>query len=163
MTDISPVDLAPSNDPDELLSVLYRVPRDPVPALQTALRSLCSHPDPDIREEAIRILGTRWKEQTARPLIIGALESDREPNVRSAAAFALTATSSGLTRDADTAALRSIVCDDSEDLEARAAAYDALRILHLHKLRGSTVWPIPTKRREFNPAVDVDWAWMNSL
>lgn len=61
-----PDDLAPWHDADTLLQRLYQIPREPVPALREPLLRLAEHEDPDLREESLRILGTRWKDPGVR-------------------------------------------------------------------------------------------------
>jgi hypothetical protein len=150
------------NDPDDLLNALYQVSREPVPELRDSVERLLEHDDPDIREEAIRILLTRWKDLSFRPQVINVLQSDPAPNVKSAAAFGVAATSTDENRAQDSQLLLSVLRDEGEHLDVRAAAYDALMILH-RKGVGEGGWPFTTKKSEFNPARDVDWSWIRSL
>jgi HEAT repeat protein len=151
-----PEDLLPWNDPDELLQALYQLDRKPDPDLRESVAQLLRHDDDDVREEALRILLTRWKDQEFRGYAISALQQDPAASVRSAAAFAIASTSQSGTRAEDIKALVTILLDEDEDLDVRAAAYDALLILH----RRPT---FPTKKRTFNPAADVDWPWIATL
>ena len=77
------------NDPDDLLQALYRIGRSPMPELRDALGRLLDHRDPDLREEALRILLTRWKDLAFRPWAVSALQSDSAHTVRSAAALGI--------------------------------------------------------------------------
>jgi HEAT repeats len=150
------------NDPDDLLDALYRVGREPVPELRNAIARLLDHDDAEVREEALRILLTRWKDAELRPRAFEVLQSDPEPIVQSAAAVAIAATASDASRAADTRMLLNVLRDEGRDGEVRGAAYDALVILH-RKHAGSGGWPFPTKKREFDVARDVDWPWVQSL
>lgn len=149
-------DLQPWNDPDLILEALYQVPRERQHALEAAISPLLSHDDPDIREEALRILVTRWKDAAYRHKTAQMLISDPAPTVRGAAAYALTAISDEFTKSEHTALLLNTLLDESEEPNVRGAAYDALLILHRRQA-------FPTKQREFDPELDVDWAWVRSL
>ncbi|HEX8321517.1 HEAT repeat domain-containing protein [Longimicrobium sp.] len=150
------------NDPDELLQALYRLGREPVPELREALRQLLDHADPDIREEAIRVLATRWKDESARLRAFDMLRNDPTPMVRSAAAFAIGGTSTSASRNRDTRLLLSVLRDVAQPMDVRRAAYDALIIAH-RKGAGEKSWPFPSHRSEFDPVRSVDWEWLRSL
>lgn len=158
----SPADLHFWNDPDELLQALYRLGRQPVPELREPVRNLLDHADPDIREEAIRVLATRWKDESARLRAFDMLRTDPAPRVRSAAAIAVGATSTSASRDHDTRLLLSVLRDESQPMDVRRAAYDALIIAH-RKGAGEGGWPFPSHRSEFDPVRSVDWEWLRSL
>lgn len=157
-----PDDLAPRHDADTLLQRLYQVGREPVPVLRRPLLRLTEHEDPDLREEALRILGTRWKDPGARPRILAVIRDDPAPEVRSAALIALAACASEGTRITDTRLLVGRLADEGEDTGVRGAAYDALIILYRKKAKDGS-WPFPTARRAFDPLRDVDWDWVRSL
>jgi HEAT repeat protein len=150
------------NDPDELLQALYRLGREPIPELREPLRQLLDHADPDIREEALRVLATRWKDESARLRALDMLRTDPSPMVRSAAAFAIGGTSTSETRSCDTRLLLSVLRDTSQPMDVRSAAYDALIIAH-RKGAGEGGWPFPNHRSEFDPVRSVDWEWLRSL
>lgn len=157
MTDeVSLTDLMDWQDPDRLLEALYGLPREPQPELRPAVARLLEHGDPDIREEALRVLVTRWKDQTFREHAIEKLRSDPAPTVRSAAAYGLTGVSSAASRADDVGLLLERLGDPSEDLEVRGAAYDALLIIHRRPA-------FPSRKRAFDPERDVDWAWINEV
>jgi HEAT repeat protein len=156
-------DLSVWNNPDDVLRALYRIGKEPVPELRDAILHLLEHDDADIREEALRILLTRWKDREVRPKAISALQSDPAPNVRSAAAFAISATASDSSRSTDTRILLNVLRNETEDLNVRGAAYDALLILHRQTGEAGGKWPFPTKRRDFDPERDVDWLWVQRL
>lgn len=143
-------------DPDSILDALYRVPREPQDSLRPAIALLLDHDDQDIREEALRILVTRWKDEAYRGLAAQMLVVDPAPNVRGAAAYALAAVADDSTRSEHTKLLLRSLLNELEDLNVRGAIYDALLILHRRPA-------FPTKQRDFNPTVDVDWQWVNSL
>ena len=155
----SAAQLAFWNDPDELLQALYRLGREPVPELREPLSELLDHRDPDIREEAIRVLATRWKDESARLRAFDMLRTDPAPMVRSAAAFAIGGTSTSASRDHDTRLLLSALRDESQPMDVRGAAYDARIIAH-RKGAGEGGWPFPSHRSEFDPIRSVDWEWL---
>jgi hypothetical protein len=155
-------ELSPWADPEELLDALYRVSHVPTPGLRDAIFALLDHLDADVREEALRVLVTHWKDNGARPIAFEALASDPAPSVRSAAAFAVAASANEATRAADTRRLVRALRQEGEDLEVRAAAYDALLILHRRTAEGGR-WPFPSTKKDFEPEQDVDWVWISSL
>jgi hypothetical protein len=156
----SPAELAYWNAPDELLGALYRVSREPVPELRETITSLLDHADPDVREEALRILASRWKDQAARPKALEALECDPAPRVRSAAAYAIASLSTSVTRTEDTQLLIRGLRDKSQPMDVRRAAYNSLIILHR---KGEGGWGFPSYKSEFDPVRNVDWGWVSSL
>lgn len=149
-------ELHPWHDADDLLKALYRLGKEPVDELRDAVRALLDHHDPDIREEALRVLLTRWKSRDAREHAVAAVQGDPAPQVRCAAATAIAATALPETRAHDTELLLSIVLDESENTEVRGAAYEALLIMY--RERG-----FPPGERAFVPSTDVDWVWIRSL
>ncbi|HYW13390.1 MAG TPA: HEAT repeat domain-containing protein [Longimicrobium sp.] len=155
-------DLSFWNDADDLLSALYRVDPTPVPELRSAVANLCDHSDPDVREEALRILATRWKDAEGRRIAVVALQADPAANVQSAAAIAVAVTSDPSTCADDTRVLLAVLRNAGIDPDVRGAAYDALVILH-RRGAGSGIWPFPTKQRPFDPDRDVDWQWIGEL
>jgi HEAT repeat protein len=157
-----PDDLAPWHDADTLLQRLYQIGREPVPALREPLLRLTEHEDPDLREEALRILGTRWKDPGVRPRILAVIGDDPAPEVRSAALIALAACASDATRITDTRLLVRRLADEGEHTGVRGAAYDALIIMYRKKGKDDG-WPFPTARCAFDPVRDVDWDWVRSL
>jgi hypothetical protein len=149
-------DLSPWSDPDVILETLYRVPREPQRALRAAIAALLGHDDPDIREESLRILVTRWKDAEYRNRAAEMLFSDAAPNVRSAAAYALASIANESMRSSHTLFLVKSLLDEGEEPNVRGAAYDALLILH-------RMPAFPTKKRDFRPDIDIDRSWVNSL
>lgn len=149
-------DLHPLRDPDLLLRALYGVPRARQPALVDAIARLLDHHEAFVREEALRILVTRWKEAAYRGRAAGMLVSDPSAEVRGAAAFALGASADDATRREHTDLLVQVLRNAREEAAVRGAAYDALLILYRNPA-------FPTKRREFDPGLDVDWPWIRSL
>lgn len=156
MTRPTEADLYAWNDPDDLLRALGQLSADQKDELADAVVSLVGHSDPDVREEAVRTLFVSWKDQQARDLAVNAIRSDDAPEVRSTAAYAIAATSTAATRLADIRVLLDVLTDEREQLAVRAAAYDALLILHRRP-------DFPSKRQEFDPHRDVDWAWLRGL
>lgn len=141
MTKASLGRLSPFSDPDEILDALYEL-EEPDSESRDALVALLKHEDPDIRAEVVRILIRRWKDEEARPLALELLREDNDEEVREAAAYAITGTTSAATRDHDITALVTVLRDESELSRVRSAAYDALLIAH-HKA------DFPTMQRAF--------------
>jgi hypothetical protein len=158
----SVADLSYWNDAVDLLNALYRVGREPIPALRDQIAVLLDHPDSDVREESMRILLTRWKDDRLRHLAFAALDSDPAINVQIAATTAIAATANPKTQAADTRVLAAVLRDRRRHPDVSQSAYDALIILH-RKEAGTGVWPFPTKRRAFDLDRDVDWSWIKGL
>lgn len=150
------LDLNPWRDPDDLLTNLYRVSDEPDENLREPIARLLDHSDPDIREEAIRILSVQWKLQEYRDAVLNALRHDPQSAVRGQAAIGLSAVTTEVSRREDTEVLLDIVCDDSEELELRRAAYVGLLILYRKKR-------FPPANRPFEPDEHVDWIWIRKL
>ena len=156
MTQTTAADLLPWNDPDDLLQSLYRVEKAPRPELRDALARLLEHDDPDVRGEALRILVTRWKDHAFRGNAAQTLRFDPDPEVRAAAAFALASVSADGDRLEDTQLLLEMLHDEAQEATVRGAAYDALLVLYRKP-------EFPTKKRDFDASLDVDWAWVKAL
>jgi HEAT repeat protein len=149
-------DLNPWGDPDQILKALYEMPKVRQPVVVNTIARLLDHPDPYIREEAVRILVTRWKEETYRGRAAEMLISDEAPDVRGAAAYALAAVANDATRIEDTKLLCGVLLNSHEEPNVRGAAYDALLIMYRNPA-------FPTKMRDFDPDLDVDWQWVRLL
>jgi len=117
---------------------------------------LLEHPDPDVREEALRVLFILWKAKDLHRRAVDALLHDEDPDVRAAAGYAVAASSSPLTRREDIATLVATVRNTEEAPFVRASAYDGLLILHERN-------SFPDMRRAFRPERDVDWSWIERL
>lgn len=143
-------------DPHEILEALYEVPKVQQPDLVGVVAPLLDHGDAYIREEALRILVTRWKLEPYRQRAAEMLNSDESPDVRGAAAYALAAVATDTTRGEHTRLLLATLRKMDEDCNVRGAAYDALLILYRNPA-------FPTRKRDFDPALDVDWQWIGSL
>jgi HEAT repeat protein len=148
--------LDPRRDPHLILEALYEVPKVHQPELVGVIAPLLDHCDPYVREEAIRILITRWKLEKYRDRAAEMLVSDEAPDVRGAAAYALGSVASNATRAEHTRLLLDTLRNRDEEPNVRGAAYDALLILHRNPA-------FPTKKREFDPHLDVNWQWVDSL
>jgi HEAT repeat protein len=153
---ITSTELSPWNDPDELLDALLKLPREPLPSLVGRIAQLLQHSDPDIREEALRVIAIRWKVKEGRTHALEMLSADPAPGVRGAAAYALAALADLSTVAEDTKRLLGSLLDTTEQPNVRGAAYDALLIVQRKP-------NFPTKRRDFDPEADVDWPWINVL
>ena len=153
---ISEADLYSWNDPDELLRALGEIQDHQKAELIEAVGQLIDHSDEDIREEAMRRLFVVWKDPLRREHVVEALSADESSGVRAVAAYALAATAIDETKERDVHALIQALKNDDEDPAVRAAAYDALLILHRNR-------EFPTRRRTFDPKSDVDWSWVRSL
>lgn len=156
MIQTTEADLFPWNDPDDLLEALYGIGKEPKPELRDSVARLLEHEDPDIREEAIRILVTRWKDYSFRAHTVNALRFDADVAVRSAAAFGVASVSTEKNQAEDTRFLLAILLDESQPKNLRGAVYDALLIIYRNPA-------FPTKRRDFDAAQDVDWEWIGTL
>ena len=143
-------------DPHLILEALYKVPKVQQPGLVGVISPLLDHTDPYIREEAIRILVTRWKLERYRDWAADMLVHDEAPDVRGAAAYALAAVATPTTSAEHTELLLDALQNTDEEPNVRGAAYDALLILHRNPA-------FPTKKRDFDPDLDVDWQWIESL
>lgn len=143
-------------DPHLILEALYTVPKVQQPGLVDVIAPLLDHSDPYIREEAIRILVTRWKLERYLNRAAEMLVSDEAPDVRGAAAYALAAAAIDATRAEHTRLLLDTLRNTDEVPNVRGAAYDGLLILYRNPA-------FPTKKRDFDPDLDVDWQWVESL
>jgi hypothetical protein len=130
MSSVTPEDLLPWKDPDELLKVLGRVEKSDRALLHGAVKQLLEHEDEDIREEALRIVAVHWTLADVRAKAIEMLQIDDEPSVRRTAAYAVASLAKDTTRDSDTQLLLDVLRNDSEQEEVRRAAYEALLLLH---------------------------------
>lgn len=84
------------------------------------------------------------------------LLGDPAEGVRRAAAYALTATSSSATREADARELLRVFWNQEQPLIVRGAAYEALLLLYGRK-------DFPPGNREIDLSHDVDWEWLRAL
>jgi HEAT repeat protein len=133
MSSVTPKDLAPWIDPDELLQLLGRVEKSDRAVLHDAVVKLLEHEDEDVREEALRVAAIRWTLADVRDKSLEMLESDDEPAVRRTAAYAIAALATESTRQEDTGRLLEILRNSSEQEEVRRAAYEGLLLLHGRK------------------------------
>ena len=133
MSSVTPEDLLPWNDPDELLQLLGRVDKSDRAALHDAVKQLLEHEDEDVRNEALRVAAVYWTLADVREKSIEMLEFDIEPSVRSTAAYAIAALAKESTRLADTGLLLGVLRNDAEDEDVRRAAYEGLLLLHGRK------------------------------
>jgi hypothetical protein len=148
-------DLLRWNDPDHLLEAIVRLRREDLPGFRTELRSLLDHEDPDVREHALRRLAMHLKDVECHEKAVELLR-DPEPNLRRAAAHAVTSTSTSASRDADTRELLAMLNETDAPGEVRRAAYESLLLLHGRK-------DLPAGNRPLDLQRDVDWRWIQQL
>jgi hypothetical protein len=148
--------LSPWVDPDELLDTLALLSHDDRAQYQCSVEALLEHSDPDVRQEAIRILFMLWKARELHEFALAAFLHDAEPEVRASASYAVTASSSSATHQRDVNAFLSVLLDERQPTFVRGTAYDALLILHKRP-------HFPSMLREFEPSTDVDWVWISTL
>lgn len=139
----------------ELIRELGRLERSEALKHAEQIKRLLHHEDQDVREEAARALFVRAKYARAREVLLALLAEDPAVEVRCTAAYGVAATSTPALLAHDSRLLSAVVEDDSEDMEVRGSAYDALLILH-RKAR------FPSKKQEFAPERDIDWSWFLS-
>jgi hypothetical protein len=149
-------ELSSWSDSDDLVKSLGRVTLDQRAELHDAVDGLLTHDDPDVREEAVRIIGVLWKVREAHARLLNAMLRDPDAEVRGAASYAVVATTSPDSRQGDVLALLGIVRDGTQPAFVRGTAYDGLLILH-HRRQ------FPSTAREFQPQTDVDWDWIESI
>jgi HEAT repeat protein len=156
MTSIREADLNPWTDGDDLIRMLGQLGDQQRDELLDAVTRLLEHEDPDVREEALRLLLVRWKVRGLHHYGLQALTNDPTPEIRALAAYGVAATSSETSRMQDVTVLKSVVTNDDESHHVRGAAYDALLIIFRRPA-------FATKRRAFDAARDVDWTWVEAL
>lgn len=139
----------------QTLDWLYSLPRSRVPEMEPRVEQLLAHEHPFVREEAIRILVTRWKSKRLRKRSMSMMLNDDSEEVRSAAAYSLSAIADEQTLDEHTEALRGLLRNPQESPTLKRSAYESLLIMYRRAAfpRGS----------EFNPEDDIDWPWVDSL
>jgi hypothetical protein len=133
MSSITPEDLLPWNDPDELLQLLGRVEKSDRAGLQEAVKTLLEHEDEDVREEALRVAAISWTLDELHEKSMEMLRFDDEPSVRRTAAYAIAALAKESSRLADTELLLDVLRNSSEQEEVRRAAYEGLLLIHGRK------------------------------
>lgn len=148
-------DLLPWNDPEDILRAVVSIPRDQLPELKDSLRRLLRHEDADVREHAARRLLVHLRDRESHGEAVRLL-GDPAEGVRRAAAYALTATSSSATREADARELLRVFWNQEQPLIVRGAAYEALLLLYGRK-------DFPPGNREIDLSHDVDWEWLRAL
>lgn len=133
MSSVTPEDLLPWNDPDELLQLLGRVEKSDRAALSVAVKTLLEHEDEDVREEALRIAAVHWALPELREKAVEMFRFDDEPSVRRTAAYAIASLAKESTRTADTGLLLDALRNSFEQEEVRRAAYESLLLLYGRK------------------------------
>lgn len=148
--------LQPWLDPDELIVSIGSIRKESIPRVRASLLSLCTHSDPDVREEAVRKLFVEGKDMTGRDQVTAAFQTDPAANVRSTAAYGIAATSDPASRAADARLLLSILFDTMVEGEVRNAVYEALLIMHRKR-------DFPSLKRGVVKDSDIDWDWAKGL
>ncbi len=148
--------MASWNDPDDILHTLIDLQKDDYGALRDAVLDLVDHEDPDVREEAVRKIYVHWTDVPSRSKAVDALRFDPSPGVRRVAAFGVAATASDTTQGEDTRVLLQTFLNESEEIDVRGAAYEALLLLHKRR-------EFPPVKREIDLDRDVDWNWVSVL
>lgn len=143
-------------DADDLVDALGRVREDQRDDLQVVVETLVEHADPDVREEALRVLCVLWKAPELHERALEALLHDPEPEVRAAASYAVAATSLPESRKGDVKAFLEVLYNERQPAFVRGTAYDGLLILYQRP-------KFPTMQREFRPKDDVDWDWVRAV
>jgi HEAT repeat protein len=156
MSSVTPEDLLPWNDPDDLLQLLGRVEKSDRAVLHDAVKKLLEHEDEDIREEALRVAAIHWTLGDVREKSIEMLQFDDEPSVRRTAAYAIAALAKEATRLADTKLLLGVLRNSSEEEEVRRAAYEGLLLLHGRK-------ELPPMNREVSVSTLMEDPWLREL
>ncbi|MGH7562550.1 MAG: HEAT repeat domain-containing protein [Gemmatimonadales bacterium] len=148
-------DLAPTREPVALLQALNSIRRDGRRDRRAEVLELIGHPSPLVREEALSLLLSGWKEADVRADALAALRHDPDFGVRTTAAIGLAGVSSEATAQQDTEVLAAVVRDTNEDVDVRRAAYEALCLIHRR--------PVPPLNRAFDVDRDVDVEWLGGL
>ena len=149
-------DLLPSKrSPAQLIEAMGCLGDDDRRDLIQAVESLTEHSDPLVREEALRLLLSKWRAVGARWRGVRALEHDEDFGVRAQAALSLARSSIAATHDEDGRLILSHFLDDLEDDATRRSCYDALLMLHE---RGD----FPTGHGP-DWLTQVDWDWIAGL
>lgn len=149
-------DLNPWRDSTDLLKALEEARQLDRKDLREAVIALADHDSQIVREEALSLLLSAWREPRAREIALRILRSpDEDFGVRTRAAVGLAAVSAGKTRVEDTRVLLDRVLDHEEDPSVRRAAYEALCLMYKR--------PIPPVNRPFAVEHDADQEWLSSL
>jgi HEAT repeat protein len=156
MSSVTPEDLLPWNDPDELLQLLGRLEKADRAVLHDAVKNLLEHEDEDVREEALRVAAIHWTLGDTREKSMEMLQFDDEPSVRRTAAYALAALAKESTRLADTELLLDVLRNSSEHEDVRRAAYEALLLLHGRR-------DFPPINRDVSASVLMQDPWLQEL
>jgi predicted Zn-dependent protease len=156
MTEDMAYRLDPWENPLEILDSLVRLPRDRLSDVRDELHTLTKHDDADVRVHAIRRLFVHLKDMQFRADALSYFRADPHPEARRAAAFGIAATSTPETRRPDVEVLLQGLRDNDEQDWVRAAAYEALLLIH-----GRT--DFPAANRDICLETDLDWEWINSM
>lgn len=148
-------DFALNRTPSALIRALGRVKRDDRTTLMTAVLPLLHHAEPDVRAEAFNVAFVRWHLKEHRQVAQTALKEDNDERVRSAAAYAVAATTSDATRHTDIQMLLQVL-DANDSNEVKRAGYEGLLLLMGRP-------DFPDSISEFEPTKHIDWEWVAEL
>ena len=148
-------DLDPGGDSADLVDALWALRRSNDKSRHEEVAVLAQRGDDIVREEALSLLLTQWRDSRYRHLAIEALESDPDPGVRGLAALGLGAAMTDRTREEDVAMLKRTLFDNKEDPNVRRSCYEALCIL--------AEKAVPVVNAPFDPGRDVDAEWVRQL
>lgn len=148
-------------DPVERASALMRLAADGRTDLMDTATAWLSHPDSILRSEAITLLLVFWRLDSAFSAVLELLHADADPDIRSAAATALSRYVEHVParrEDVLTALVYQLTHDD--DPITQRTCYE--KLLRLILPRGTT----PDLPHRFNRELDVDWEllrpWRNA-
>lgn len=141
---------------EALIERLYRLQPEEARVGAAEIVDLLHHPDVDVRVAAMSALFVTGKVGAHRGLALRALSRAKDETERAKAAMAISATSDADTRTEDIALLIRALRNELETSEVRRSAYEALLLLHGRD-------DFPDSLKDFDPAVDVDWIWIDTL
>jgi len=144
-----------SRAPADLVDALWAVRRTNDTSRRDEVALLATHEDGIVRQEALSLLLTKWRDIDFRPLAMEMVQSDEDVAVRSRAALGIASVSSTETRAADVALLRGILLDSDEDVEVRRSCYEALSLIDGRKP--------PPLNADFDFGRDVELEWVRRM
>ena len=133
------------------------VDRQEVAALKPAVAQYLDHPDDWVRHEAVWYLGVWARAREYEAILLEVAAADRNPDIRSFAAFGLGKLCRGGQASMLTVqTLARMVEDETQDRLLRLSAYGSL----LEIVRGVSDLDFVTYDKDLP---DVDWEWVRSL
>lgn len=156
MGQVLPDELSRRQPPPKLIAALGSLRREDAASLAPFVMPLLTHPEPDVRSEAVNVVFVVWRLSEHRDLARRLFTTDRHEVVRTRAAYALAATSTDETLRDDVQILVNVLLDDRQSLELRRAAYEGLLLLFRRP-------GFPDSLAQFDPKSDVDWEWIGEI